>query len=96
MKILLEAARLAESVGKFPDALEYCNRVVQDAELNLYADEALFIMATITDKRLNDVPRRSGYATRFWRISRTASLRFRPRRPAGKMQVQYPIGARSK
>ncbi len=53
--VLLEAARLHRSLGNFPDALEMCNAIISDAQLKLYADEALYLMATILDKDLNDI-----------------------------------------
>ncbi len=90
VKILLEAARLAESVGKFPDALEYCNRVVQDAELNLYADEALFIMAAITDKRLNDVPQAFRLYDQILADFPNSQFAIPARDRLRKMRVQYP------
>lgn len=56
-RILFEAARLSSEIGKYPEALEYCKRVLNDAQLTLYADEALFLTANIVDRRLNDLPR---------------------------------------
>lgn len=56
MRIIFEAARLSSDLGKYPEALEYCNQVIQDKELQLYADEALYIMANIVEYRLNDLP----------------------------------------
>lgn len=57
IKILFEAANLAAEVGKYPEALAFCNQALQDPALQLYADEALFIMAGIVDHKLNDTPR---------------------------------------
>lgn len=56
-RILFEAAHLAGEIGKYPEALEYCSRVLNDEQLALYADEALFLTANIVDRRLNDLPR---------------------------------------
>ena len=56
MRIIFEAARLSSELGKYSEALEYCNQVIQDKELQLYADEALYIMASIVDHRLVDLP----------------------------------------
>ncbi len=55
--ILLKTARLYQQLGKFPEALDMCNAVVSDPQLKLYADEALFLMATILDKNLKDIAR---------------------------------------
>ncbi len=55
IKILFKAANLAAEIGKFPEALDFCNQVIQDPSLQLYADEALFIMAGIVDHKLKDI-----------------------------------------
>lgn len=57
VRILLQAAELSAELDNLPEALEYCNRILQDQELSLFADQALFLMATIVDRRLNDPAR---------------------------------------
>lgn len=59
IKILFEAARLAAEIGKYPEALAFCNQAIQDPALQLYADEALFIMAGIVDHKLKDFAKAS-------------------------------------
>ena len=54
IRILFDAAHLLTELEKYPDALSYCNRVLEDTQLAFYADEAIFIMAGIYDDKLND------------------------------------------
>lgn len=54
IRILFDAARLLTELEKYPDALSYCNRALEDTQLAFYADEAIFIMAGIYDDKLND------------------------------------------
>jgi tetratricopeptide (TPR) repeat protein len=54
-KMIFEAAHLSADLGEYVEALDYCNQVLQDQQMLLYADEALFMMATIVDYRLNDL-----------------------------------------
>lgn len=56
-QIIFQAARLSAETGQYAEALDYCNRVLQDKQMASYADEALFIMANVVDYRLNDLPR---------------------------------------
>lgn len=56
-KMIFEAARLSTEIGEYAEALEYCNRVLENQSLALYADEALFMMANIVDYQLKDLPR---------------------------------------
>lgn len=56
-KMIFEAARLSADIGEYDEALEYCNLVLEDKLLALYADEALFMMANIVDYQLKDIPR---------------------------------------
>jgi tetratricopeptide (TPR) repeat protein len=56
-KMIFEAAHLSADLGEFAEALDYCNEVLQDEQMLLYADEALFMMANIVDYRLNDYTR---------------------------------------
>ena len=54
IRLIFDAARLATEIGKYPEALAFCNRVLQERALALYADEALFLMAGIFDDKLRD------------------------------------------
>jgi len=55
IRMLMQAARLSRDIGKPEQALEFCNRVLKDESLHLYADEALFLMAGIMENQLKDV-----------------------------------------
>lgn len=55
-KMIFEAARLSAEIGEYAEALEYCNRVLENQSLALYGDEALFMMANIVDYQLKDMP----------------------------------------
>jgi tetratricopeptide (TPR) repeat protein len=53
--ILLKAARLSQDIGKANEALSFCNKLISDSTLTIYADEALFVMATIFEKDIGDL-----------------------------------------
>ncbi len=55
IRLLLQAARLSRDIGKPDQALEFCNQVLKDESLHLYADEALFLMAGIVENQLKNV-----------------------------------------
>lgn len=55
--ILLKAAKLSQEIGKADEALNFCNTIISDSTMTIYADEAIFVMATIFDKDIGDLTR---------------------------------------
>ena len=55
--ILLKAAKLSQEIGKEDKALNFCNTIISDSSMTIYADEAIFVMATIFDKDMSDLTR---------------------------------------
>jgi tetratricopeptide (TPR) repeat protein len=55
--ILLKAAKLSREINKEDEALNFCNTIISDSSLIIYADEAIFLMATIFEKDISDLSR---------------------------------------
>jgi len=55
--ILLKAARLSRELENPQDALSFCNEIIMDSSMVIYADEALFVMATIFERDIKDLSR---------------------------------------
>lgn len=53
--MLLKAAKLSHDIGKANEALDFCNKLISDSTITIYADEALFVMATIFEKDIGDL-----------------------------------------
>lgn len=56
-KILLKAAKLSLDIDNVAEALQFCNHIISDEKLKLYADEALFLMGGIVETKLEDMNR---------------------------------------
>lgn len=54
VEMLLRAARLAQEIQEPENAIEFCNEVIQDSTMHIYADEALFVMASVFENDLGD------------------------------------------
>lgn len=51
--VYLRLAQLSLDLKEYPQALDYCTQAIQDSSLRLYADQHLFLMATILETDLN-------------------------------------------
>lgn len=57
IEVLLEAAQLAGDSGQIDEALAFCEQILKDQSMMLYADQALFSMAEIVENHLKDFGR---------------------------------------
>ncbi len=57
IRILLDASRLSSELDLPQEAIEFCQRILDDSDLNLYASEAIYQMALIVDTKLDDPAR---------------------------------------
>jgi tetratricopeptide (TPR) repeat protein len=56
-EILLKAANLSLDIDNVADALHFCNSIISENKMKLYADEALFLMGGIIETKLQDLVR---------------------------------------
>ncbi len=54
-RMLFLASDLSVEIGEYAEALDYCNQILGDGSLALYADQAVFMMAEIFYRRLNNL-----------------------------------------
>ncbi|RMF58515.1 MAG: hypothetical protein D6748_08455 [Calditrichaeota bacterium] len=54
IQLLFQVARLSIEIGNPEEALAFCNQVLTDPNLNLWADEALYMMANIMETQINN------------------------------------------
>ncbi len=52
--LLLRSARLSREMKNYEDAIAFCKTLLDNPNLQMYADEALFISASIFDADLKD------------------------------------------
>lgn len=52
--LLLRSARLSREMKNYEDAVSFCKALLDNPDLQMYADEALFITASIFDANLKD------------------------------------------
>ncbi len=57
VQILIQAAKTATDLEKFPQALEFCNQILKNPDLYSFGDQALFVMGDIFEKNLKDYQR---------------------------------------
>lgn len=51
-EVYSEVAHLSLDLSEIPRALDYCTEAISDSNLSLYADQHLFLLATILDRNL--------------------------------------------